>query len=445
VDLLLACGAHEARRVLRSVQAEVAMSATRPDVSVVVPVLNEADTVVELVERVAAVLGARQKTFEIVCIDDGSTDATVSLLRGIERDDPSVRVFEFTRNFGQAAALACGLREARGDVVVTMDGDLQNPPEEIPKLLAVIAEGAAIATARRSVRYEHTWRWLGSRFVHWLARVLLQTRIEDFGGQFKAYRRDVIDATQKLWAPGKPFFPLAVWLGFPVCEVTVRHDPRRAGASRYSFASLVRINIDLITSFTTVPLVVLAATGAVGFVLGALAVRRVHRRRLHARLRPGARAHGAGIGRRVSRVRHRRPLRRAHLSRDLHHRSGVRVARRAARRECASACACSRASSAERNVPATPDIPAIEGGTPVRKTMLAFTRPSVGAEEERAVIEVLRSGWLTTGPLTERFERAFAGSIGATHAIGVSSCTAGLHLLLRAAGVGPATKSSRRR
>src|SRR6185295_8047276 len=86
------------------------------------------------------------------------------------------------------------------------------------------------------------------------------------------YRRDVIDATQKLWAPGKPFFPLAVWLGFPVCEVTVRHDPRRAGASRYSFASLVRINIDLITSFTTVPLVVLAATGAVGFVLGALAV-----------------------------------------------------------------------------------------------------------------------------------------------------------------------------
>ena len=248
------------------------MSPPRPQVSVVVPLLNEATTVVDLVQRVSAVLGERGDSFEIVFVDDGSTDGTVEVLREMERNDASVRVYEFTRNFGQAAALACGLREARGEVVVTIDGDLQNPPEEIPKLLAVIEEGAWIATGRRSVRYEQPWRWLGSRFVHWVARALVGADIDDFGGQFKAYRREVVEATQKLWAPGKPFFPLALWLGFPVCEVSVRHDPRRSGRSRYGFASLLRINLDLIISFTTVPLVALAVAGAVLFLVGIAAV-----------------------------------------------------------------------------------------------------------------------------------------------------------------------------
>jgi undecaprenyl-phosphate 4-deoxy-4-formamido-L-arabinose transferase len=176
-----------------------------------------------------------------------------------------------TRNFGQSAALCCGIFEARGAVVVTIDGDLQNPPEEIPRLLDALAPGVDVVTARRAVRHERTWRWLGSRAVHHLARVLIGIDIADFGGQFTAYRREVIDAARTAWAPGKPFFALAAWLGFRVVEVPVRHEPRHAGASRYRLGSLVRLNVDLITSFTTVPLALLAVlsvgTGGAG-VLG---------------------------------------------------------------------------------------------------------------------------------------------------------------------------------
>lgn len=238
-------------------------------VSVVVPLLDEERTVRDVVARTAATLAARRLDFEIVLVDDGSRDGTPGILRELEAADPRVRVFELTRNFGQAAALACGVFEARGDVVVTMDGDLQNPPEEIPKLLDALARGVDIATARRGQRYEGALRWLGSRGIHWLARRLTGATIEDFGGQFKAYRRNAIDATRRAWAPGKPFFPLALWLGFPVEEITVRHEPRRTGASRYTLRSLLRINVDLITALSTVPL---AAVGIVGAALGGIGV-----------------------------------------------------------------------------------------------------------------------------------------------------------------------------
>ena len=246
------------------------MSAEAVDVSVVVPLLNEERTVAELVTRICAVFDRRRERFELLLVDDGSRDATAARLREIEAEDPRVRVFEFTRNFGQAAALACGIFEARGRVVVTIDGDLQNPPEEIPKLLDAVEKGAFVVTARRAQRYERTWRWLGSRVVHGLARVLTGASIRDFGGQFKAYRREVVESLRPVWAPGKPIFPLALWLGYPVAEVDVAHAPRGAGGSRYTLGALVRINLDLVTSFTTVPLVLLGVVGVAGFALGAL-------------------------------------------------------------------------------------------------------------------------------------------------------------------------------
>lgn len=240
------------------------------DVSVVVPLLDEERNVAEMLRRTIAVLEARRVRFELIAIDDGSRDATASLLRDFEAEDPRLRVFEFTRNFGQNAALACGIFAARGRVVVTIDGDLQNPPEEIPKLLDAVEKGAFVATARRTQRYERTFRYLGSRVVHGLARALTGAAIRDFGGQFKAYRREVVEGLRTVWAPGKPIFPLALWLGFPVAEVDVAHAPRRSGASRYTLGALLRINLDLITSFTTVPLVLLGALGAAGVALGAL-------------------------------------------------------------------------------------------------------------------------------------------------------------------------------
>ncbi len=243
-----------------------------PRISIVVPLLDEAGSVDALIDRTVAALEARGETFELVLVDDGSRDETLARLREREREDPRLRSFALTRNFGQAAALACGLFAARGEIVVTMDGDLQNPPEEIPRLLDAIEKGASVATARRAERHEPGWRWLGSRAVHTLARWLTGTEIQDVGGQFKAYRREVVDATTRIWAPGKPFFPLALWLGYPVSEVTVRHEPRHRGESRYGLVALVRVNLDLITSFTTFPLIALGALGAAGLGLGGLGV-----------------------------------------------------------------------------------------------------------------------------------------------------------------------------
>lgn len=241
-----------------------------PQVSVVVPLFNEAATLHELIDRIARTLRGAGKSFEIIAVNDGSTDDTERHLDELAQTHSQLRIFSMSRNFGQSAALCCGIFESRGSVVVTMDGDLQNPPEEIPRLLDALDGRAEVVTARRAVRHEKTWRWLGSRFVHWLARLLVGADIQDYGGQFKAYRRHVIDATRTAWAPGKPFFALSAWLGFRVVEISVRHEPRKVGASRYKLSSLIRLNVDIITSFTTVPLALLAvmsvATGIPGMI-----------------------------------------------------------------------------------------------------------------------------------------------------------------------------------
>jgi undecaprenyl-phosphate 4-deoxy-4-formamido-L-arabinose transferase len=248
----------------------VSATEPRPAVSVAVPLFNEEATIDELIERVRRTLEQHGTSFEIVLVDDGSSDRTPELLARAAAADPRVRVRTLSRNFGQAAALCCGIFESSGDVIVTLDGDLQNPPEEIPRLLDALVPGVDVVTARRSVRHERSWRWAGSRAVHWIARLLVGIDIEDFGGQFKAYRREVVEATRTAWAPGKPFFALAAWLGFRVLEVPVRHDPRRSGSSRYGLLALVRLNADLITSFTTLPLASLAVLGAVCGTVGAL-------------------------------------------------------------------------------------------------------------------------------------------------------------------------------
>ncbi len=244
------------------------MNDPRPAVSIVVAVYDDAGTVEELANRTRTTMEALGRTYEIIYVDDGSCDGTANVLRRLEAADQRIRVYELTRNFGQASALACGLFAATGDVVVTLDGDLQNPPEEIPRLLAAIDAGAGVSTARRGRRYEGVARWLGSRFIHWLACRLTGVDLEDYGGNFKAYRRDVLEQTKRTWSPGKPFFPLALWLGYRVTEVTVRHEPRRFGRSRYTLLALLRINFDLVTSFTTLPLALLGAAGAASLALG---------------------------------------------------------------------------------------------------------------------------------------------------------------------------------
>ncbi len=241
---------------------------TAPEFSVVVPLLDEQSTVDELVGRLTATLDGL--AFELVFVDDGSRDGTARALRAHELSDERVRVVELTRRFGQMSALVCGLEHARGRILVTMDGDLQDPPEEIPALLAGLADGVEIACAVRGERHQEPWRRLGGNIVHVVARRLTGVELQDFGGQFRAYRREVVDATLAIWSEGRPFFPLALWAGFRVGEVPVRHDPRRDGPSRYTLVQLLLLNLDLITSFTTAPLLWMFSAGAVLMATGAL-------------------------------------------------------------------------------------------------------------------------------------------------------------------------------
>ena len=244
------------------------MPEQRPAVSVIAAVHDEASNVEELVQRTRTTMDRTGDAFEIVLVDDGSRDETATILRRLEAADARIQVYELTRNFGQNAALACGLFAARGDAIVTLDADLQNPPEEIPKLLGALAS-TSVATGRRATRYEGWLRWFASRSLHWLACWVTGVWIQDFGGNFKAYRREVIDALRKLWAPPKHLFAMALQLGFSVSEVTVRHDPRKHGHSQYTVASVLWININYLSAHTTLPLFTPGVIGACGMVVGA--------------------------------------------------------------------------------------------------------------------------------------------------------------------------------
>src|SRR5881394_976554 len=162
-----------------------------PDVSVVVTVYNEAACIEELYRRTLAAVEPGPRTFELIFVDDGSTDGTFALLERLHDADPRVRVVSFKRNFGQHPAMHAGIARARGRIVVTMDGDLQNQPSDIPKLVAAIHAGADVASGRRVVRQDGFFlRRVPSRFINGLLARLTGAPISDFGCAFNAYRRD---------------------------------------------------------------------------------------------------------------------------------------------------------------------------------------------------------------------------------------------------------------
>jgi undecaprenyl-phosphate 4-deoxy-4-formamido-L-arabinose transferase len=219
------------------------------DVSVVVTVLNEQGSVDELHRRLAAVLDGAE--WEAIFVDDGSTDGTFAHLRALHDVDPHVRVVRFKRNFGQHPAMHAGLARARGQRIVTMDGDLQNEPEDIPKLLAAL-EHADVASGRRVSRRDSPGRTLPSRVINGLLRRFTGVAISDFGCAFNAYRREAIEPM--LGAIGRQKFTkaLVVSSGATVEEVDVSHAPAATG-SRYSPLRLVRLALHVVAGFWPQP------------------------------------------------------------------------------------------------------------------------------------------------------------------------------------------------
>ena len=226
-------------------------------VSVVIPLYNEEENVEILNER----LGATMKNigdYEIVYVDDGSTDGTLRLLEQIQAQDENVIVLSLRRNFGQTAAFAAGFDFARGDVIVTMDGDLQNDPTDIPKLLEAIKEYDLVSGWRKK-RQDNFSLTFPSKIANWLISNVTGVRLHDYGCSLKAYRRDVVK-NLKLYGEMHRFIPaVASWYGVRIAEVETTHHPRLRGKSKYGISRTIKVLLDLVTvkflqSFSTKPI-----------------------------------------------------------------------------------------------------------------------------------------------------------------------------------------------
>jgi len=233
--------------------ARLAEDAPAPDLSVVVTVLNEERTVEEVYERTTAALDALGRPYELIFVDDGSQDATFARIEGLHKRDGRVRAVRFKRNFGQHPAMHAGLARARGDVVVTMDGDLQNAPEDIPRLVAAVEAGSDVASGRRNARRDSWGRTLPSRLINGMLRRFTGVEISDFGCAFNAYRRSAFEPM--LPAIGRQKFTKALVLsgGASVVEVDVSHAPRE-GRSRYSPLHLTRLALHVLAGFWPQPI-----------------------------------------------------------------------------------------------------------------------------------------------------------------------------------------------
>jgi glycosyltransferase involved in cell wall biosynthesis len=229
-------------------RAEPAAAAT-PDVTVVVPVLNEEATLQPLYDGVAETLAASGIAAELIFIDDGSTDGTFGILERLHAADPRVRVVSFKRNFGQHPAMHAGIARARGRIVVTMDGDLQNQPSDIPRLVAAVAAGADVASGRRVTRRDPMLlRRLPSLLINRLLARLTGARVADFGCAFNAYRRDALEPVMHRIGRQKFTKALVCSTGARVTEVELDHRAR-ADRSRYGILSLVKLALHVLTGF----------------------------------------------------------------------------------------------------------------------------------------------------------------------------------------------------
>jgi undecaprenyl-phosphate 4-deoxy-4-formamido-L-arabinose transferase len=240
-----------------------------PDLSVVVPVFNESRSLDELYRRTVDALETGPRTYELIFVDDGSTDGTWARLEQLHDHDGRVRAVRLKRNFGQHPAMHAGLVRARGDVVVTMDGDLQNSPEDIPRLVEAVETGHDVASGCRAGRRDSWGRTLPSRLINGMLRRFTGVAIADFGCAFNAYRRDVV--VPMLGAIGKQKFTKALVLsgGASVVEVEVQHAPRE-GRSRYSPLRLTRLALHVLAGFWPQPIQWIGV--AVGVVCSLLAL-----------------------------------------------------------------------------------------------------------------------------------------------------------------------------
>lgn len=245
-------------------------------VSVVIPLYNEEESVATLYERLREVLDTLSAGYEIIFVDDGSTDKTLALLESFQKKDERVIVLSLRRNFGQTAAFAAGFDFARGEVVVTMDGDLQNDPKDIPKLIEKLKDFDLVSGWRKHRKDTFFTRRLPSIIANWLISKVTGVNLHDYGCSLKAYRRDVVK-NLRLYGEMHRFIPaMASWYGVKIAEIETTHHPRLRGKSKYGISRTIKVILDLITvkflqSFSTKPIQFFGPVGVL-FALGGLGI-----------------------------------------------------------------------------------------------------------------------------------------------------------------------------
>ena len=244
------------------------------DLSVVIPLYNEKENIAPLYEQLKIALEGADREYEIITVDDGSTDGSFEVLERLHQDDERLKVIRFRRNFGQTAAFAAGFDHSQGQVVITMDADLQNDPADIPLLLEKIEQGYDVVSGWRLPRQDpFLTRRLPSMIANWLISQVTGVHLHDYGCSLKAYRREVVKNVQ-LYGELHRFIPaIANWMGVSVAEVPVRHYPRRFGKSKYGLSRTARVLLDLLTvrfllSYSTRPIHIFGGAGLISFAVG---------------------------------------------------------------------------------------------------------------------------------------------------------------------------------
>jgi undecaprenyl-phosphate 4-deoxy-4-formamido-L-arabinose transferase len=241
---------------------------SNPYVSVLVPVLNEEESLPELQARLHSVLEKLGKPYEIIYINDGSTDRTEQILEDFHSRFESVKVIEFNRNYGQHMALFAGFDRSRGDIVVTIDADLQNPPEEIPRLVEQVELGYEVVATVRRKRQDSFLRKLPSYVVNKITAKLVGVKLKDYGCMLRAYKRNIIEYIN-MCPEYSSFIPaLANTFAKRIIEIEVGHEERKKGTSKYSVFKLLRLNFDLMTSFSLLPIQFIGVLGVAIALLG---------------------------------------------------------------------------------------------------------------------------------------------------------------------------------
>lgn len=244
--------------------------------SVVIPVYNEAENLEALYQELAAQCPKLGRTYEILFIDDGSRDDSFAVLKGIQKRDKKVKVIRFRKNFGQTAAMSAGFDYARGEIIITLDADLQNDPKDFPLLLSKIAEGYDIAAGWRKRRFDKfLTRRLPSTMANWLISRITGVKLHDYGCTLKAFRYEVVKSI-KLYGELHRFIPaIASDIGVSIAEVAVNHRPRIHGKSKYTIFRAVKVVLDIITvkfllNYSTKPLQIFGLCGLISGGLGGI-------------------------------------------------------------------------------------------------------------------------------------------------------------------------------